>query len=71
MSKVEVAVKTSNPDIGTFKKGEMVFQAKETVNNWKLVANSSIKIVFEWSKKDFSTFDEWVAELLVNGYEKA
>lgn len=71
MSKVEVVVKTSNSDIGTFKKGEMVFQAKETVNNWKLVANSSIKIVFEWSKKDFSTFEEWVAELLANGYEKA
>ena len=71
MAKVEVVVKTSNPDRGTFKMDEIVFQAKETANNWKLVAkNQSIKIEYEWSKKDFSTFEEWVEELLANGYER-
>ena len=72
MAKVEVVVQTSNSDKGTFKKGEMLYQAKENVSKWKLVAKDvAVTIEFEWSKKDFPTFEEWVEELLANGYEKA
>lgn len=72
MAKVEFVVQTSNPDRGTFKKGETLYQARETINKWKLVAKElPVKIEFEWSKKDFPTFEEWVDELSASGYEKA
>ncbi len=71
MTKVEVVVKTTNSDRGTFKMGDILFQARETANKWKLVAkNQTVTIEYEWSKKDFSTFEEWVEELLTNGYER-
>lgn len=55
---------------GSARKDGVEYEMRELQSKWKLVTTSgSAKIEFEWSKKDFSSFDLWREYLVANGYE--
>ena len=69
MKKLVVTIKGMNNSKGTATLNGIEYEMKELQSKWQLVAHQgSAKMVFEWRKKDYATFDEWRQFLVDSGY---
>ena len=54
--------------LATAYKTGVEYEVKQTKTHWKLISNGRIKVCFEWSKKDYFRFEDFISMLSQEGY---